>query len=370
MDGDLKRVLNYLNKERGFDFSGYRPSMVERRMEKRLTPTKCADVSEYLEYLKQHPHELDNLVDVLTINVSRFFRNTLAFDYMADKILPAVVFDKLSGQDPSLRIWSAGCATGEEPYSIAILIQELQRKERLNLSVNIFATDDVLTMISEYLSLEGYNVLTATSGTKALRLAREHRPFAITLDVIMPEMDGWEVLQHLKKDPDTKDIPVIIVSVSDDKQTGFALGAVGYITKPVNRDLLISEIHRIDGSAPHTIMVVDDNEIERKEMAGMIEEEGMKALVAEDGRRCMDMIQESLPDVLVLDLIMPEVDGFEVARRIKSERGDRHIPVIALTAHAMKGDREKTFEAGCDDYVSKPVDPEKLLETIESYLRK
>ena len=141
MDEDLKRVLDYLNKERGFDFSGYRPSMVERRMGQRLTPTKCADVPEYLEYLKQHPHELDNLVDVLTINVSRFFRNTLAFDYMADKILPALVFDKLRGQDPSLRIWSAGCATGEEPYSIAILIQELQRKEKLNLSVNIFATD-------------------------------------------------------------------------------------------------------------------------------------------------------------------------------------------------------------------------------------
>ena len=141
MNSDLKRVLNYLNKERGFDFSGYRPSMVERRMEKRLTPTKCAHVPEYLEYLKQHPHELDNLVDVLTINVSRFFRNTLAFDYMADKILPAIVFDKKTEREPSLRIWSAGCATGEEPYSIAILIQELQRKEKLKLNVNIFATD-------------------------------------------------------------------------------------------------------------------------------------------------------------------------------------------------------------------------------------
>ena len=86
---------------------------------------------------------------------------------------------------------------------------------------------DVLTMISEYLSLEGYNILTATSGEKALMLAREHRPFAIILDVIMPEMDGWEVVQHLKEDLDTKDIPVIIISVSADKGTGVALGAVG-----------------------------------------------------------------------------------------------------------------------------------------------
>jgi len=141
MNRDLKLVLNYLNKERGFDFSGYRSSMVERRMGKRLTPTKCADFPEYLEYLKKYPHELDNLVDVLTINVSRFFRNTLAFDYIADRILPAIVSGKKGSLDHSLRVWSAGCATGEEPYSIAILIRELQRKERLNLSVNIFATD-------------------------------------------------------------------------------------------------------------------------------------------------------------------------------------------------------------------------------------
>ncbi|MCJ7680642.1 MAG: protein-glutamate O-methyltransferase CheR, partial [Candidatus Aminicenantes bacterium] len=141
MNKDLKIILDYLREKRGFDFSGYRSSMVKRRMEKRLTPTKCVDFPEYLVYLKRHPEELDELVDVLTINVSRFFRNTLAFDYIADKILPAIVSGKKGSLDHSLRVWSAGCATGEEPYSIGILIQELQRKERLNLSVNIFATD-------------------------------------------------------------------------------------------------------------------------------------------------------------------------------------------------------------------------------------
>ncbi len=141
MDKELKSILDYLNKERSFDFSGYRPSMLERRMGKRLKPTKCVDFPEYLEYLKKHPQEMDELVDVLTINVSRFFRNTLAFEYIADKILPALVFKKKTGPGPSLRIWSAGCATGEEPYSMAILIRELQKKEKLDLTVNIFATD-------------------------------------------------------------------------------------------------------------------------------------------------------------------------------------------------------------------------------------
>ena len=141
MDKTLKSILDHLSKERGFDFSGYRPPMLGRRIRNRLTSTKCVGFPEYLKYLEKHPEELDELVDVLTINVSRFFRNTLAFDYIADRILPTIVFEKKNGRDPSLRVWSAGCATGEEPYSIAILIRELQRKEKLDLGVNIFATD-------------------------------------------------------------------------------------------------------------------------------------------------------------------------------------------------------------------------------------
>ncbi len=141
MDKNLEKILDYLKGKRGFDFSGYRPPMLGRRMGKRLRPTKCDGFPEYLKYLKKHPEELDELVDVLTINVSRFFRNTLAFDYIADRILPAIVSEKKGSLDHSLRVWSAGCATGEEPYSIAILIRELQRKEKLDLATNIFATD-------------------------------------------------------------------------------------------------------------------------------------------------------------------------------------------------------------------------------------
>ncbi|HEC62766.1 MAG TPA: response regulator, partial [bacterium] len=112
----------------------------------------------------------------------------------------------------------------------------------------ILVVDDepeVATMISGFLSTKGYNVIAATSGKEALGLAKSEHPFAITLDIFMPDMDGWEVLQELKQDPDTAHIPVIVVSVTDDKQTGFALGAVGYITKPVNRDALIAEINKV-----------------------------------------------------------------------------------------------------------------------------
>jgi len=141
MEKELERILNYLKEIRGFDFSGYRTSMVERRVKKRFPLTKCKNYNEYLHSLQENPDELDNLIDVLTINVSRFFRDTLAFEYIADRVLLAIIYQKKESDDRSLRVWSAGCSTGEEPYSIAILINELFKKEELNLNVNIFATD-------------------------------------------------------------------------------------------------------------------------------------------------------------------------------------------------------------------------------------
>ena len=137
----LKPVLDYLLEKRGFDFSGYRPAMLERRIRQRLTATSSADFSEYLSCLQRNADELDHLIDVITINVSRFFRDTLTFELIADRILPAIILEKTRLQDDSLRIWSAGCAMGEEPYSLAILIHELLEKEKLAMNLHIFATD-------------------------------------------------------------------------------------------------------------------------------------------------------------------------------------------------------------------------------------
>ena len=197
-------------------------------------------------------------------------------------------------------------------------------------------------MISRYLLQEGYNTLTATSGTEALELAARERPFAITLDIIMPDMDGWEVLQGLKKNPETKDIPVIIVSISEDRETGFALGAVGYVTKPVSNKLLISEIQKIGKPETRSIMIVDDNDLDRQQIRRIIEEEGLKPIVAENGAACLELITKQVPDVLVLDLMMPELDGFAVLERIRSNPATRDLPVIVVTAKDLtEEDRKK-----------------------------
>jgi len=141
MKNNPKSVIDYLKEKRGFDFSGYRTSMIERRVKQRFPATKCKDYTDYLCHLKKEPDELDRLVDALTINVSRFFRDTLTFEYLADRILPQMVYEKNHSHAPSLRIWSAGCSMGEEPYSIAMLINELFEKEKIELDTHIFATD-------------------------------------------------------------------------------------------------------------------------------------------------------------------------------------------------------------------------------------
>ena len=139
----LEAIINYLHKNKELGFSEFQPAMIERIVNQRLTATQKADFSEYLKYLKNRPDEADNLVDALMINESSFFRNTLIFDYIAEKILPSIISKKVKDNNETLRIWSAGCSRGEEPYSIAILINELFKNEdlRLRQNVSIFATD-------------------------------------------------------------------------------------------------------------------------------------------------------------------------------------------------------------------------------------
>lgn len=141
MPNDITSILNCLHAKHDIDFAGYRRSLIERQLTQRFSATSCNSVAEYLHYLQSDPDELDSLLDALTIHVSRFFRDPLTFEYIAHQVLPEMVHRKKESMDPSLRVWSAGCSMGEEPYSAAILIHELLEKEGLNLDVHIFATD-------------------------------------------------------------------------------------------------------------------------------------------------------------------------------------------------------------------------------------
>lgn len=210
-----------------------------------------------------------------------------------------------------------------------------------------------LTIISSHLAEAGYDIITAMSGKEAIGLAEKHHPFAITLDILMPEMDGWEVLQHLKQNPETEKIPVIIVSLSDHQPTGMALGAVGYVSKPVNQEMLIGEISRVAGPSPGSVLIADDNEIERIKILQTIENQGMTVFSTDNGNTCIDLIKKSPPDLLVLDLIMPGKSGFEVLKELRDAPETQNLPVIVLTAKDLTKDEKKKLNGNVSSILAK-----------------
>ncbi len=190
---------------------------------------------------------------------------------------------------------------------------------------------EFITKLSNKLISEGYNVIRAFSGKEAIKLAIEHNPYAITLDIVMPEMDGWEVLQNLKSNKITSDIPVIIISSSVESDTSVALGAVGYIQKPVGRDDLINEINKINRDVKK-ILVVDDNEIDRLHISDIILSEDITVDSCKSGIECVKILENMVPDALILDLMMPEMSGFQTLNEIRSKEHLQKLPVIIVTA--------------------------------------
>ena len=188
-------------------------------------------------------------------------------------------------------------------------------------------------LMRRFLSKEGFRPETAGSGEEGLRLARSLHPVAITLDVMMPGMDGWTVLQQLKADTETQDIPVIMLTMVDDKNIGFALGATDYLTKPIDRNRLAALLGRYRCREEVCgVLLVEDDEPTREMMRALLTREGWAVQEAVNGRDALERIRESRPDLILLDLMMPEMDGFEFAQRLREQPEWQAIPVIVLTA--------------------------------------
>jgi CheY-like chemotaxis protein len=195
--------------------------------------------------------------------------------------------------------------------------------------------DDAMVrdLLQRFLGKEEFHVVSASEGEEGLRLARELHPDAITLDVMMPGMDGWAVLSALKADPDVSDIPVIMLTIVDDKNLGYTLGAADYLTKPVDHDRLVSllEKYRRDHS-PGNVLVVEDDPSSRRTLRQMLKKEGFEVAEAENGRVALEHVARSRPSVILLDLMMPQMDGFEFVADLRSREEWRTIPVVVLTA--------------------------------------
>jgi len=193
--------------------------------------------------------------------------------------------------------------------------------------------EEVRTVLHKYLSKLGYGVTSAKNGEEGLRLAKQVLPDVIILDVMMPKMDGWEVLSHLKADAELAHIPVIILSLMEDKSVGYSLGASDYLIKPVDREQLskvLQKYHFSHNESAKFIMVIDDAVVSREIVGRMLRSAGMRVCKIESGQVALNYIQNSQPDLILLDLQMPEMDGFEFAAKLHENYAS--IPIIILSA--------------------------------------
>jgi signal transduction histidine kinase/DNA-binding response OmpR family regulator/HAMP domain-containing protein len=203
----------------------------------------------------------------------------------------------------------------------------------------VLVVDDdpaVRDLLKRFLEKEGFMVETASDGPAGLLRAQEMQPDVITLDVLMPGMDGWAVLTSLKADPLTADIPVIMLSIVDDHDFGYSLGVADYLTKPVDRERLLSIITRYQhGASASSVLVVEDDPGTRQMFVRMLEKEGWKVTEAENGRAALQQMERSRPNLVMLDLMMPEMDGFEFIVEMRKQEAWRQIPVLVVTAKEL-----------------------------------
>ena len=221
-------------------------------------------------------------------------------------------------------------------------------------------------LIAEQLAGEGFAVATAAGGLEGLRRARELKPLAITLDVMMPDLDGWSGLAALRQDPQLAEIPVIMVTILDEQRRGMALGVAGYLTKPIDRERLRGAVRRLRTPArPARVLLVDDDELARRRIRHWLEAEHWSVDEAAGGQAALARIAAAQPDVILLDLMMPEMDGFELVAALQADALGRDIPVIVITALDLSVSDRARLNSGIESVLLKDdFKPEELVRRI------
>ncbi|WP_320008656.1 response regulator [Maridesulfovibrio sp.] len=250
---------------------------------------------------------------------------------------------------------------------------EVSRKNHNESMDTVLVVDDdpkSREIITDHLKNAGYAVIEADNGSRALELAASNSLVGITLDIFMPGMDGWETLNLLKNNLNTMDIPVVIVSISDDATTGYVLGAASHLTKPIDKQQLLFEINNLKKQAPvKSVLIVDDNENDRAIISTILEESGYSTVEADSGRSGVDKAVSLLPDAMTLDLIMPGMDGFQVLEEIDRIPLLDYLPVIIVTAKDLNSEDHKKLLDRSRVIVQKgELDVKTLLQKLENGL--
>ncbi len=258
--------------------------------------------------------------------------------------LPRVVQPSSDGSSSAME------TTSELPGISAAATAQNQRGTILAIDDNVEALD----LIQRSLSRDGYRVVTCSSGEAGLALARTVRPDVITLDVMMPNMNGWQVLAALKADVDLAPIPVVLLSVVENKEFGIALGATDCLTKPIDWERLDSLLERLTSAdAPAPILVVEDDSDSSELVRRLFERDGWTVDVATNGEDALRKIRHRRPALVVLDLMMPVMDGFTFSERLRAEPGCDDIPIVVLTSKSLSPDEHRRLNGHVADILTK-----------------
>jgi PAS domain S-box-containing protein len=255
-------------------------------------------------------------------------------------------------------------ATSEKILQAGMLLDALQRDNFTKdpnvkpLALIVEDSPQAGELLQMYIESAGYRVEVAHNGEEAVDMAKRLHPNVITLDLVLPIKDGWQVLKELKRHPLCKHIPIIIVSIVDEKNLGFSLGAVDYFVKPVNKVDLLQAIDRVHilpkpGDRRPTVLVIDDDRTATDLVQVILESEGYQVLKAFHGKDGVELAAREHPDLVILDLIMPEMSGFNVAYQLKHIPATRSIPIIVLTSMEVDQETQTQMESYISGIMSK-----------------
>jgi CheY-like chemotaxis protein len=232
-----------------------------------------------------------------------------------------------------------------------------------NAGMTVLVVDDdpaACHIIGAHLAREGYALLYAASGAEAIEMARRHKPDAITLDIMMPQVDGWSVLVALKGDPELATIPVVIISITDERSLGFTLGAAAMLTKPLDRNQLTEVLKRQLASLPPAgssladVLIIEDDPATRELMERVVEKLGLRSATAANGREGVDWLNgHAAPSAILLDLNMPEMNGFEFLQHLRQNEAWVNIPVVVVTAQELSAHERQILSDSTQRVIAK-----------------
>ena len=221
----------------------------------------------------------------------------------------------------------------------------------------VLVVDDdpaVHDLLARHLRRDGYRVASAKNGAEALDMARENPPDAVTLDVLMPDKDGFSVLSEFKEDPALAKIPVIMLTFIDDRSRGLSLGASEYLGKPIDQDKLLAALRaHCPGKDSPLVLIVEDEDDTQKILQRMLQKKGWQTSEARNGLRALERLAEATPDAILLDLVMPEMDGFEFLAQLRRHPDWREIPVIVVTAKTLTAEDHRHLKGSIESLVRK-----------------